>query len=92
MSDTNCFYCGAGIEAYFSSMNEHVYKCGSFNYSAQASRTDHCREREAHNQTKRERDEAIGALREAIKFRDTSLSGYDLDGWMRAAGLKEGAK
>jgi hypothetical protein len=44
------------------------------------------------NRAERERDEARGALREAIKFRDTSLSGYDLDGWMKAAGLKEGAK
>jgi hypothetical protein len=58
MNAPKCQYCGAGIEAYFSSMNEHVYKCGSFNYSAQASRTCHCREREAHNNTKRERDEA----------------------------------
>jgi hypothetical protein len=59
MNAPKCQYCGAGIEAYFSSMNEHVYKCGSFNYSAQASRTCHCREREAHNNTKRERDELL---------------------------------
>jgi hypothetical protein len=35
-----------------------------------------------------QRDEAREALGEAIQFRDTSLSGYDLDGWMRAAGVK----
>jgi hypothetical protein len=36
----------------------------------------------------RERDEAREALREAIQFRDTTLNGYDLDAWLKAAGLK----
>ncbi len=40
----------------------------------------------------RERDEARAALREAIQFRDTTMNGYDLDAWIKAAGLKEGAK
>ena len=35
-----------------------------------------------------ERDEAREALREAIQFRDTTLNGYDLDAWLKAAGLK----
>lgn len=38
---------------------------------------------------RRERDEARAALREAIRFRDTSLNGYDLNEWMMAAGLNE---
>jgi hypothetical protein len=36
----------------------------------------------------RERDQAREALREAIQFRDTTLNGYDLDAWLKAAGLK----
>ena len=36
----------------------------------------------------RERDQARVALREAIQFRDTTLYGYDLDAWLKAAGLK----
>jgi hypothetical protein len=36
----------------------------------------------------RERDDAREALREAIQFRDTTLNGYDLDAWLKAAGLK----
>ena len=55
-------------------MNEHVYKCGSFNYSAQASRTCHCREREAHNQTKAERDEA---REQNAKLRDIAERAID---------------
>ena len=35
-----------------------------------------------------ERDKAREALREAIQFRDTTLNGYDLDAWLKAAGLK----
>lgn len=73
MIDTKCQYCGAEIEAYFSSMNEHVYKCGSFNYSAQASRTCHCREREAHNQTKLYRDK-LRELLESSKRGSASLN------------------
>lgn len=34
-----------------------------------------------------ERDQAREALREAIQFRDTTLNGYDLDAWLKAAGL-----
>jgi hypothetical protein len=37
---------------------------------------------------KQDRDEAREALREAIQFRDTTLNGYDLDAWLKAAGLK----
>ena len=37
---------------------------------------------------KAERDEAREALREAIQFRDKTLNGYDLDAWLKAAGLK----
>jgi hypothetical protein len=40
------------------------------------------------NHLKQERDEAREALREAIQFRDTTLNGYDLDAWLKAAGLK----
>jgi hypothetical protein len=40
------------------------------------------------NTLKQERDEAREALREAIQFRDTTLNGYDLDAWLKAAGLK----
>ena len=43
---------------------------------------DFCRKLE------RERNEAREALREAIQFRDTTLNGYDLDAWLKAAGLK----
>jgi len=57
--------------------------------STQPMETELSREREAHNKTKRERDEAREALREAIQFRDISLNGYDLDLWMKAAGLKK---
>jgi hypothetical protein len=38
---------------------------------------------------KRKCRKAIAALREAIQFRDKTLSGYDLEEWMKAAGLKE---
>jgi hypothetical protein len=40
------------------------------------------------NTLKQERDQAREALREAIQFRDTTLNGYDLDAWQKAAGLK----
>lgn len=48
MSNPNCPFCGA----------KDIYKCGSWGIDAQETRNLLCREREAHNQTKRERDEA----------------------------------
>lgn len=48
MSNPNCPFCGA----------KDIYKCGSWGIDAQETRNPLCREREAHNQTKRERDEA----------------------------------
>lgn len=57
MSDTNCPFCGSLF--YFSS---NFYDCGSHHTVLTFIRTDLCREREAHNQTKRERDEAMDVL------------------------------
>jgi hypothetical protein len=96
MSDTTCPFCQA--EKYDNAIPEtdmagnpfpinDAFLCGS---SAKF-RAELCREREAHNKTKCERDEAMEALREAIQFRNTSMSGYDLEKWMKAAGL-EGKK
>lgn len=67
MSDTNCPFCGA--EKSYRSVCEIIeptsplyqaipFRCGSKN----GHRSDLCREREAHNQTKRERDEAQATL------------------------------
>lgn len=52
MSNPNCPFCGA----------KDIYKCGSWGIDAQETRNPLCREREAHNNTKRERDEAIRQL------------------------------
>lgn len=49
MSNPNCPFCGA----------KDIYKCGSWGIDAQETRNPLCREREAHNQTKRERDELL---------------------------------
>jgi hypothetical protein len=59
MSNPNCPFCGA----------KDIYKCGSWGIDAQETRNPLCREREAHNQTKRERDEA----REIIKKLDETI-------------------
>ena len=37
----------------------------------------------------RERDEARKCLREAITYRNKDASGYDLDEWLKAAGMEE---
>ena len=47
---------------------------------------------DSNRELKRKCRKAIAALREAIQFRDKTLSGYDLEEWMEAAGLKEGGK
>jgi hypothetical protein len=49
MSNPNCPFCGA----------KDIYKCGSWGIDAQETRNPLCREREAHNKTKRERDELL---------------------------------
>jgi len=41
------------------------------------------------NQYKQERDKARECLREAICYRDSSMSGYDLEEWREAAGENE---
>lgn len=40
----------------------------------------------------RERDRARACLREAIQFRNTLLSGYDLQEWQEAAGTSTGQR
>jgi hypothetical protein len=40
------------------------------------------------NQAIKERDKARECLREAICYRDSSMSGYDLEEWREAAGEK----
>jgi hypothetical protein len=41
------------------------------------------------NQAIKERDKARECLREAICYRDSSMSGYDLEEWREAAGENE---
>jgi hypothetical protein len=80
MSNPNCPFCGA----------KDIYKCGSWGIDAQETRNPLCREREAHNQTKRERDEARDKSEryrlEANAFmmqRDTLVQ--KLDAWQEIA-------
>ncbi len=60
MSDTHCPFCGDEL---FEKDSSH-FKCGTFDNLCHVGkpevwiRTELCREREAHNKTKRERDEA----------------------------------
>jgi hypothetical protein len=43
------------------------------------------------NQAIKERDKARECLREAICYRDSTMSGYDLEEWREAAGLTNSA-
>ena len=72
MSDANCPRCGA--EKYVNAIpqtdmagnpfpNASEFSCGS----TLQTYSDFCREREAHNQTKRERDDAREAIRQFYK-------------------------
>jgi hypothetical protein len=76
MSDTNCFYCGEPEET-DTPTGITIYRCGTLIYPNGSFVTtlicelgrDLRREREAHNNTKRERDEA----REIIKKLDETI-------------------
>jgi hypothetical protein len=75
MSDTNCPYCGEPEETDTPSCIT-IYRCGTRIYPNGSSETplicdlgrDLRREREAHNQTKRERDEARKHLKEIEEY------------------------
>jgi hypothetical protein len=77
MSDTNCFYCGEPEET-DTPTGITIYRCGTLIYPNGSFVTtlicelgrDLRREREAHNQTKRERNSARAKLVAAIDGRD----------------------
>jgi len=82
MSNPNCPFCGA----------EDIYKCGSWGIDAQETRNPLCREREAHNNTKRERDKARNLVQSGIRAQASLNEALDKTLYDLRMALEQNAK
>jgi hypothetical protein len=85
MSDTNCPFCGCEIAPFREKGDVIRYSCRNPLVPNSAPRGPLCREREAHNQTKRERDEARESCKSIVERANELIARWDQPSWKDTA-------